>query len=137
MRSLADRPHALKFEGAGRTRQSSRDECDINIMMKKYQRSGIAPAVNPFPATYGDFSQVDSFQAAQHQIASAEQAFAGLSSEIRSRFGNDPKQLLVFLEDHANRVEAEELGLIPVTTAVKAAEEAPEGDKTPTEEPKD
>ena len=35
-----------------------------------------------------------------------------LSAEIRSRFGNDPQNLILFLEDPSNRPEAEKLGLV-------------------------
>ncbi len=36
----------LEFAKTGRTKQSMRDECDINLIMKKYQKTGAIAHVN-------------------------------------------------------------------------------------------
>lgn len=105
------RKFAITFAEQGRTKQSMADECDINIMMRKYQKSGIEPAINRYAATFGDFTGVTDFQTAQIQIQEAEEAFYSLGSKVRTRFDNDPAKLLAFMEDPANDAESIELGL--------------------------
>lgn len=121
------------FEGPGRTKQAHKDECDINIMMAKYQKTGQMPAANPFRPIYGDFSHIDDYQAAVNQVHEAQESFADLPSQIRSRFRNDPAELLRFMEDPANTEEAIQLGLLPEPENKKpAATPKPESEgKTP------
>jgi phage internal scaffolding protein len=63
-------------------------------------------------AKYGDFSIVPSHQEAMSLVMAAEDHFMQLPSNIRSRFNNDPGQLLNFLGEASNREEAIKLGLI-------------------------
>ena len=96
------------------TKQEFRSECDINNIMGKYIGQGIMPAPwsNPPVARYGDFSEAADYHTAQNIILMARQRFESLPSRLRERFGNDPAQLLAFLDDQANRPEAEKLGLV-------------------------
>lgn len=105
---------SITFEGPGLTKQAHKDECDINKLMSKYQQSGQLPAVNPFPAQFGDFSGVTDYHTALNQIDEAEKAFRDLPSAIRTRFENNPEELLSFIQNEENREEAEELGLVPI-----------------------
>lgn len=96
------------------TQQHFRDECDINLMMKRYQRTGILPG-DPGRAlvgSYGDFSEVPEYREALEIIRRAESQFQALPAMVRDRFKNDPAQLLAFVQDKGNREEAIKLGLI-------------------------
>lgn len=93
------------------TRQADRDDCDINVMMAKYQATGEL-RTNPRQPQWGDFSDVPSYQEALNIVRQADEDFALLDAKIRDRFGNDPTQMLRFLEDEANRDEAVQLGLV-------------------------
>lgn len=93
-------------------KQSSKDECDINVMMARYQTTGVFENVNQSPPRWGDFSDVPSYQAAQNLILDSQRQFASLDAVTRARFGNDPAQMLAFLNDEKNRDEAMELGLV-------------------------
>lgn len=79
--------------------------------MKKYHNDMrlINPPQRGF---YGDFSNAPDYLDARMSLINAQKAFDGLSSEIRKRFGNDPLQLLAFLDDKKNKDEAIRLGLI-------------------------
>lgn len=112
MRTLEQRPHAIDLSEGGRTKQSFKDECNINFMLKTYQSGGKPPAVNHFPARYGDFSQSRDLHSALNQVREAETAFDALPAEVRKRFGNDPGELLDFMSDAENAAEAAKLGLI-------------------------
>lgn len=101
---------ALVFEES-RTKQSFRDQVNINKIIAKYQRTGMIEHVNSQAPIYGDASIVDSYQRSLEVVAQAEAAFAALPAEIRSKFENDPVKLMEFLADDANREEAIKLGL--------------------------
>lgn len=134
------RQHAIHFDGPGRTKQSFRDECDINYMLRTYQNGGKPPANNLYPAQYGDFSGATDLHTSLNQVREAEAAFMQLPSKIRSKFRNDPGELLDFLADDANASEAADLGLIerPDPDQVDPAPEpeppAPEPDPEPSPE---
>jgi len=93
--------------------QHFKDECDINQIMARYQRTGILTE-NPGSSRplFGDFSNVSDFQSAQNAILDVHESFMTLPSSIRARFDNDPGLLLDFLSDEVNRNEAISLGLV-------------------------
>lgn len=123
------------------TRQSDAEDCDINVMMAKYQATGVEPRVNPRSPQWGDFSTVVGFQEAMNIVRQSEEDFALLPAEVRDRFGNDPAGLLRFLEDDANREEAERLGIVnpvppePSPMRVEVVNEG-RGEASPPKEPK-
>lgn len=94
-----------------RTKQSFKDECDINNIMRRYAATGQVDHVSARTPLYGEIPALD-FQAAMALVVEAREQFALLSSEVRDRFSNDPARLLGFLEDPANRAEGERLGLL-------------------------
>ena len=94
------------------TKQSFADECDINTIIKRYNETGYLtdPTVKATRIpSFGDFTEVPSYQEAQNKLIEADNAFMALPSAIRSRFNNDPGQLIAFLQDDANAAEAAEL----------------------------
>jgi len=98
----------------GRTKQSFRDEADINVLMKRYEKTG--RLVDPYvvgrrQAVFGDFGDGLDFMDAHQRVQDARKAFQTLPARVRDRFGNDPAELLMFLADPANAAEAVELGL--------------------------
>ncbi|AXH71831.1 MAG: internal scaffolding protein [Microviridae sp.] len=101
----------LFFAEQGRTKQSFKDECDINTIMRRYSVTGQLDHVNQRQAMYGEVPDYDFAQAMQ-TVQHARDQFAALPSDLRDRFGNDPARLLAFLQDPANRQEAVTLGLV-------------------------
>lgn len=101
------------------TRQSSRDECDINSIMAKYRSTGQITHLNQRQPQFGDFDGPRDFQDAQQRVHAAEEAFSLLPAHIRDRMNNDPKVFLEFMANPSNEDEARALGLIaePTTTA--------------------
>lgn len=95
-----------------RTKQSFKDECDINLMIARWRRSGEISHLGGARGHYGDFSDATDYQDAVNAVQDAQASFMELSSEIRSRMNNDPAQLMLFLSDPNNIDEAEELGLV-------------------------
>lgn len=104
-------------EEEGLTKQSFKDECDINNIMKRYNATGDISHLNMRMPEYGDFSSPVDFQSALNTVMESEAMFADLPAHLRDRFGNDPKQLLEFLADDANREEAVSLGIVQAPPA--------------------
>lgn len=117
--------------GPGRTKQSFRDECDINRLMRRYEKSGTLPQ-DVRNGRYGDFSGVDDYLAAQVTLRDAEAQFAAMPARVRDRFKNSPLEFLAFVGNPKNKDEARTLGLLreePVTVTeldVKPKVEEPE-----------
>lgn len=88
-----------------------KETTDINKIMRKYHNDmrQVAPPQRGF---YGEFSNAPDYLAARISLIEAQQSFDALPSEVRKRFGNDPAQLLAFIDDKNNRDEAIKLGLI-------------------------
>lgn len=110
--------------GQGMTKQSFKEECDINHIMKRFKRNGILPSLIKKDARYGNFADVGSYQESLNIVMLAQEQFAGLSAEVRDRFGHDPAQFLEFAGDPKNLAEMVKLGLATeVQPEVNAVEE--------------
>jgi len=94
-----------------RTKQSFRKDCDINLIMSKYQKTG---AISHFRAHSGEYgyATATTFQEAMNVVATGRSLFEGLPSSLRERFKNDPARFLEFTQDEANADEMVELGLV-------------------------
>lgn len=94
-----------------RTKQAMRDECDINNIMERYQKSGLITHVNRYEGRYEDLTNVVDYGTAFDIVKRAEEMFMTLPSGVRARFLNDPGVFLRFVDDPANAQELVELGL--------------------------
>lgn len=101
----------ITFPTQGRTKQSFRDECDINQIVGRFMRTGILDHVRQDVGAYRDVTGAD-YHHAMNLVAGANSMFFGLPSEIRSRFENNPQEFLEFMENPANAPEAVKMGLL-------------------------
>lgn len=102
----------IHFTGPGRTKQSFKNECDINTIMRRYQSTGVLPnMLNQGNAQYLDVTGLD-YQEMMQTVSGANSLFQELPSSIRSRFKNDPAAFLDFTNDPNNRLELAEMGLL-------------------------
>ncbi len=97
-----------------RTKQSFRDECDVNHIMARYQKTGVIQHFNQQKASYGFAPAID-FSEAIKLVEKAGELFDGLPSEIRKKFSNNPEKFLAFCENPDNRSEMALLGLLKET----------------------
>lgn len=126
------RPTVACPPDSSETSQEYLEECDINVLMARYQRGIPLPILNT-PASYGDVSDVPDYMEALNIVIQAQHDFADLPAKLRERFNHDPGQLLAFLADTANRDEAIKLGLVnapPAPTSASAPPEAQPNDPT-------
>jgi len=93
------------------TEQAHKDECDVNNIIKKYDKTGLINHVSKINAMYGDVSPID-FKSAQDMLIDVRRKFDEMPSDIRKRFRNSPYEMLKFLSDPENRNEAIKIGLI-------------------------
>lgn len=112
---------ALVCLDVSRTKQSFAEESDINTIVRRFGLSGEMPSAVAMPQ-YGDFTAVQDYHSALNVITAANEGFDALPAEVRSRFTNDPANLLAFLADDANRPEAEKLGLVVVPAVLPAVD---------------
>lgn len=121
-------PVVLECNGLGRTKQAHKDECDINKIVSRFEKTGVLSHVAAEEAAYGDFSPID-YRDALDMVIMAEKAFADLPARVRARFNNDPGSFLEAAEDPAMRDEFERLGLLNPRLGLLNPK-APEGVKT-------
>lgn len=111
----AVRPHervVTDVVGVSRTRQEFKDECNINVIMKKYERTGVISHVSNRQPRYVDFGDgVPDFHSAMNMMVEAEAAFMTLPAVVRKRFENDPAAFVEFASDEKNLGQLREWGL--------------------------
>lgn len=100
--------------GRSKTRQSMKDETDINRILSRYVQTGLLNHVAMKTPVYGDVSQVRDYREAIEEVRAVRDFFVKLPAKIRTRFANDPAAFLDFMSDEANAAEAKELGLTKV-----------------------
>lgn len=105
-----DRVHPAQG-GPSRTKQSMQDECDINKLMKRYEKTGLIDHVNRHQGQYGNFVTGEDYHGHLTQVLAAQAAFGTLPSAIRARFDNDPASFLNFVQNPENEAEMIKMGL--------------------------
>jgi len=113
------------FPDPSLAQQSSRDECDINKIMERFEKTGLMEHVNQHQGDYGDYTNVQDYHTSVNQVLAARAAFESVPATIRRRFDNDPGQFLAFVGDPANEDEMREMGLLPKTSDAPVAPDAP------------
>jgi len=106
----------IKFSKPSLTKQSFRDECDINNILRKFNVTGQLPVGSVQPQ-YGDFSGITDYQSALNAVMAAQDSFLALPAKIRAKFGNDAAAFVDFASDEANKDEMKALGLLREETA--------------------
>lgn len=104
------KPVKLKMYGKTVTKQSFKDDCDINLIMAKFIKTGVLDHLREHGAEYG-FASSDDFRASMEIISKAESMFEELPSQIRTQFDNDPATFLDFVQDENNIPKMQEMGL--------------------------
>jgi phage internal scaffolding protein len=123
----ASNESGLACEEPSLAQQHFKEECDINTILQKFSITGLLPE-SPLSPRYGDFSGISDYHTALNRVIAAQDEFEALPAQIRARFDNDPAKLIEFLDNDANRPEAEDLGLVERAAAevVEAAKVTPE-----------
>ncbi len=86
----------------GRTKQSFKDETDINKILKRAQKTGTISHMNKHSGNYGDFTGFDFFEA-QLMLSKGREIFDDLPSEIRNEFGQSQAAFFKYVNDPKNK----------------------------------
>ena len=86
----------------GRTKQSFKDETDINKILRKAQKAGTLSHLQRHGAVYADFSDVPDLLTAHNRIKQGQEMFSELPSEVKKEFGNDMFAFFEYVNDPAN-----------------------------------
>ncbi len=115
-------------------KQSFREQCDINHILKAFTRTGVLTHLNPHSPTYA-YAGSASYQDGMQIVANANSMFEQLPAKIRKEFDNDPANFLAYVEDPENETELQKMGLFSdslksdITPLPKKSEATiPEGD---------
>ena len=103
--------------GPGVTKQSFKDECDVNKIIARFEKTGMIEALNKKTPFYGDVSGLVDYHEALNKVVEVETLFNSMSAEVRERFSNDPEKMIAFLNDKKNEKEAIEMGLVNPPTS--------------------
>jgi len=85
----------------GRTKQSFKDETDINKILHRAQKAGTLSHLQQFEGRYGDFADFDFFEATI-QLTKGREVFDALPSELRREFNQSPAEFFAYVNDPAN-----------------------------------
>lgn len=93
------------------TKQAFADECDINLIVKRYAQTG---QITHLANRLGEFADVENidFQTAQNLIVKANELFAQIPAKIRAEFGHNSGEFLKFALNPASAPELAAMGLI-------------------------
>jgi phage internal scaffolding protein len=116
--------------GKGQTEQAHEKQCDMNYILRDYQKTGLVKHAKAHEGQYDDVT-VSDFQDAMFLVTEAKNMFDALPSNIRTRFENDPAKFLGFVQNPANGDELKALGILKGNDGVNKDGEPV---STPTEE---
>lgn len=117
---VAHDPVDLAFDEPSQTRQEFKDECDVNVLMARYEKTGVMPMSNGMEPAYLDIVDTPPLMEALQIMHDAQEAFMRLPAATRREFDNDPVEFVKFAQNADNLDKMREWGLaepLPVEPA--------------------
>lgn len=94
-----------------RTKQAFKDQCDFNLVLKNFQKTGVMTHYNGRTPQYGDFSLAGDLQSSLEAVRAAQADFAALAAPVRAAAANNPVQFLEMMADPDGIKVLQEAGL--------------------------
>lgn len=95
------------------TQKQFKNDVDVNNIIKKFKKTGqISHIRNTLNGVYSDLTHISDLLDMKLKVIHAEQAFMELPPKLRSKFRNDPAELISYLQNPSNHEEAIHLGLM-------------------------
>ena len=117
-------------KGRSKTQQNFRDDVNVNTIMAKAKRTGILPQT--IGGQFRDVSSGLDYKESLDKIMEIDGMFSKLPAKIRTRFQNNPSEIVEFLQNPDNDKEARELGLLePLSHEEQLAQDVKDGIRTP------
>lgn len=118
--------------GKSLTQQNFRDDADINVIVARVIKTGIAPDI-PIPPQYGDLTTADDYHTMLNKLAETKGLFYRLDAEERSKFNNDPGAWLGYVNQAIANGDLEplrEMGMdVKAWDIARAKQQAEQDDK--------
>lgn len=116
-------------------RQSFKDSCDINHILRGYNQTGIITHLNKAQAQFADVSEMTDYADALMVVREAEGLFMSLPAQVRKVFDHDPAKFLDAAHDPEKRDLLVQAGLLEAAVApvepVSVPVEVPPGEPSP------
>jgi hypothetical protein len=96
--------------GEGLTEQSHKTQCDMNYILRNYEKTGLITHAKKYQGQYDDVS-VQDFNEAMLIVDNATNMYQELPSSIREGF-NGPVDFLNFVNNPANADKMVEMGIL-------------------------
>lgn len=106
----------ITFEGVSRTQQHFKDDCDVNIIIDRFMKTGVAPQIAE-GFHYSDVSEVGDFRQQMEAVRHGQETFESLPSQVREQFKNDAAAFFEFVSDPDNLSALQDMGLAPKSSA--------------------
>lgn len=107
---------SLEFTEPSLTKQSFKEECDINNILKRANRMLGQHFLDSYSgyvsARFEDVSGLVDLHTAHAQLDEAIGVFGAMPATLRERFANDPMNMIEFLSNPNNKDEARKLGML-------------------------
>ncbi len=102
------KPEVRKYKLHGRTKQSQRHECDINMLLERYQRDASLGHLEKYGGQYGNYADYD-FENHVTKIAEMNTIFEQLPAEVKKDFGQSTNKFFEFVTNPENQGKLAEL----------------------------
>lgn len=89
--------YATHPEGESLTKQAFKEQCDINNILAKYQKTGVLDHIAMYEPHYGEMSG-ETYKEQLDQVTFAQTMFNDLPSAAREYFEHDPSKFLDFMD---------------------------------------
>lgn len=99
--------------GPSLARQEFAEECDINVIMRRYETTGVLTHTTDREPMYLDLTEAPDLMGAMEIIKNADAAFMTLPAKVRREFDNDPVKFVEFGSLPENLDKMREWGLAP------------------------
>lgn len=95
----------------GRTKQSFKEEADINNIVKKHGRAAIQQQAALSIKQYGDYTEINEYQESLDLINTSNENFNKLPADVRKEFNNNAGEFLEFATNPDNAEKMYDLGI--------------------------
>lgn len=97
---------ALEYND-GRTLQCHKDECDIQKIMARFDKTNTISHLAKYQGVYADFSDFD-FHEQTNRLTKGREIFDDLPAELRREFNQSPAKFFAYVNDPANSADLRE-----------------------------
>lgn len=111
------------------TKQSHAKECDINQIMKKFQKTGVIDHIRKNEGQYGEYDAQE-YKQAMDIVAEGQSMFQELPSKARQHFDNDPAKFMETVNSPDGINTLRKLGLAYGEPALERPQDSPEPQNT-------